>query len=71
MISSWFFEKFVVHPIPNSIYTHPQRPLCLLIATLIFFSSFIEKYCYSDFLVQRFLSPKDVPLPEISDLGGF
>lgn len=40
MISSWlfffFFEKFVVHPIPNSIYTHLQRPLCLLIATLIF-----------------------------------
>lgn len=50
MISSWFFEKFVVQSMPNSIYTYPQRPLCLLIATLIFFfHSFIEKHCYSDF----------------------
>lgn len=49
MISGFFFEKFVVHPIPNSIYTHLQRPLCLLIASLIFFPSFIEKYWYSDF----------------------
>lgn len=58
MISLFFFEKFVVHPIPNSIYTHLQRPLCLLIASLNFFPSFIEKYWYSDFLCKYFFFPK-------------